>query len=211
MEGFMRGFYSISECIMRFAYVNILWISFTLLGFIAFGFFPSTIAMFTVVRKWIMKQHDIPIFKTFWFTYKKEFVKGNLLGLVICLMGFLMYSNITIVEATTVKTLKLLYIPNIIVIFIFLLTSIYIFPVFAHFDVHLRDGIKNAFIFMALNPVPTFCMATLTGFLGFIFIKFPGLIPFFSGSLTAYIVMWISNYVFNRSVKLSIENAGANG
>ncbi|QIZ07545.1 YesL family protein [Priestia megaterium] len=201
MEDFMRGFYSISEWIMKFAYVNILWISFSLLGFIAFGFFPATTAMFSVVRKWVLKQSDIPVLKTFWFTYKKEFVKSNLLGLVIILVGIFMYSNIRIVEATTVHELKLLYIPNVIVIFIFLLTLLYIFPVFVHFDVSLAEGIKNAFILMTVNPMSTFCMGILTGFLCFIFIKLPGLLPFFSGSFIAFLLMWISNYVFIKMNK----------
>jgi uncharacterized membrane protein YesL len=214
MEGFMRGFYSISEWIMKFAYVNILWIAFSMLGFIAFGIFPATIAMFTVVRKWILKQSDIPVLKTFWLTYKKEFVKGNLLGLVIILVGIFIYSNIRIVEATTVQALKLLYIPNVIVILIFLLTLLYIFPVFVHFDVSLAEGIKNAFILMTVNPMATFCMGILTGFLCFIFIKLPGLLPFFSGSFIAFLLMWISNYLFakmNKAAKFSVAESGAPG
>lgn len=195
----MRGFYSISEWITRFMYVNILWIAFTLMGLIAFGFFPATTAMFTVVRKWVLKQPDIPIFKTFWFTYKKEFAKSNLLGLVVILFNFFMYSNIKIVEATTVQAYKLLYIPNVIVIFIFLLTLLYIFPVFVHFDVRMRDGIKNAFILMTINPIATFSMAVLTGFFCFLFLKIPGLIPFFSGSSIAFLLMWICNYVFAKT------------
>lgn len=195
---------------MKFAYVNILWISFSLLGFIAFGIFPATIAMFTVVRKWILKQSDIPVLKTFWFTYKKEFVKGNLLGLFIILVGIFMYSNVRIVEATTVHALKLLYIPNVIVIFIFLLTLLYIFPVFVHFDVSLAEGIKNAFILMTVNPMATFSMGILTGFLCFIFIKLPGLLPFFSGSFIAFLLMWISNYVFikmNKATNFSVARS----
>ena len=201
MIGFMRGFYSISEWILRFAYVNVLWISFTLLGFVVFGFFPATLAMFTVVRKWVLKETDISVFKTFWLTYKKEFVKGNLLGLIISLFGFFMYSNIRIVEATTVPTFKLLYVPNVIIIVLFLLTLLYIFPMLVHFDVRLKEGIKNSFVLMTINPIPTFCMATLTGFLCFIFIKIPGVIPFFSGSLIAFLLMSISNYVFVRMNK----------
>lgn len=85
MQGFMRGFYSISEWVLRFAYVNVLWISFNLLGLIVFGFFPATIAMFTVVRKWVLKETDISVFNTFWFAYKKEFFKGNFLGFIISL------------------------------------------------------------------------------------------------------------------------------
>lgn len=115
-----------------------------------------------------------------------------------------MYSNIRIVEATTVPTLKLLYIPNVIVILIFLLTLLYIFPVFVHFDVRLRVGIKNAFILMTIQPIATFCMATLTGFLCFIFFKIPGVIPFFSGSLIAFLLMWICNYIFAKINKATV-------
>jgi uncharacterized membrane protein YesL len=209
MEGFMRGLYRISEWIMRFAYVNILWISFTFFGLIIFGFFPSTAALFAVVRKWVLKQHDIPVFKTYWFAYKKEFAKSNLLGLVVMLSGFLLYSNIRIIEATTLQVVKLLYIPNVIVILIFFLTLLYIFPVFSHFEVRLVEGVKNAFILMTINPIATFCMAILSGFLCFLFLKLPGLIPFFSGSLIAYLLMWIGNYVFvkmNKTVGFSVES-----
>jgi uncharacterized membrane protein YesL len=196
MEGFMRGIYSISEWVMRLMYVNILWILFTLLGLIVFGFFPATTAMFTVIRKWVMKQHEIPVFKTFWLTYKSEFLKSSLLGLIIVCIGFFMYFNLKIIDATTVPSLKLLYIPNLIVILIFLLTLLYIFPVFVHFDVGVKGIIKNAFLLMTLNPIATFSMSILSGFILFIFYQFPGLIPFFSGSLIGFLLMFISNYVF---------------
>jgi uncharacterized membrane protein YesL len=196
MEGFMRGIYSISEWVMRLMYVNILWILFTLLGLIVFGFFPATTAMFTVIRKWVMKQHEIPVFKTFWLTYKSEFLKSSLLGLIIVCIGFFMYFNLKIIDATTLPSLKLLYIPNLIVIFIFLLTLLYIFPVFVHFDVGVKGIIKNAFLLMTLNPIATFSMSILSGFILFIIYQFPGLIPFFSGSLIGFLLMFISNYVF---------------
>jgi uncharacterized membrane protein YesL len=204
LEGFMRGFYNISEWIMRFAYVNILWIFFSLLGLIMFGFFPATTAMFAVIRKWVLKQPEIPVFQTFWFTYKSEFLKSNLLGLFIIIFGYILYFNINIIEATMIPTLKLLYIPNLIVISFFLLTLIYIFPVFVHFDVSLVQVLKNAFILMVTNLMATCSMGILSGFLWFIFLKFPGLIPFFSGSFIAFLLMWLSNAVF---VKVSnIQN-----
>ncbi|MBS4177478.1 YesL family protein [Lederbergia citrea] len=39
-------------------YVNLPWISF---GLIVLGFFPATAAMFTVIRKWMMKE-QVPVF-----------------------------------------------------------------------------------------------------------------------------------------------------
>lgn len=198
MEGFMRGFYSISEWVMKFMYVNILWIAFTILGLGVFGIFPATTAMFTVIRKWVMKQPDIPVFNIFWTTYKSEFFKSSLLGLVIVLVGIFMYFNLKIIDATTIPTLKLLYIPNIIVILIFLLTLLYIFPVFVHFDVGIKGIIKNAIVLMTINPIATFSMGVLTAFVVFVYYQFPGLIPFFSGSLIAFLLMFISNYVFAK-------------
>jgi uncharacterized membrane protein YesL len=198
MGSFMRGFYSICEWIMRFAYVNILWFLFTFLGIVVFGFFSATTAMFAVVRMWVLKQTDVPIFKTYWITFKSEFIKSSLLGILTFIFGLFMYFNITIIEATTIPLLKLLYIPNVMVILIFLLTLLYIFPVFAHFDLSIKEVIKNAFILMCINPIATFTMGILSGFLCFLYYKFPGLIPFFSGSLIAFLQMTISNYVFTK-------------
>ncbi len=73
MGGIMGGFYRVSEWIMRFAYVNILWGLFTLAGLVLFGFMPATVAMFTVIRKWLMGETDIPVFKTFFASFKKRF------------------------------------------------------------------------------------------------------------------------------------------
>lgn len=197
MEGFMRGIYRISEWTMRLMYVNLLWVLFTFLGLVVLGFFPATTAMFTVMRKWVMK-HDIPVFRTFWNAYKSEFMKSNYVGLILILLVFFLFSNVKIVAAITVPILKLLYIPNIILILIFLLALLYIFPVFVHFNVGVKDVLKNAVILMTINPIPTFSMAVLTGGFCFILFQFPGLIPFFSGSVPAFLLMFFSNYVFSK-------------
>jgi uncharacterized membrane protein YesL len=196
MEGFARGFYFFSEWVMRFVFVNILWIFFTIVGLFIFGFFPATIAMFSVVRKWVLKESDIPIFKIFWKTYKTEFLKSNVLGLVVTAFSIFMYFNLSVIQATTLPLLKVLFIPNLIVIMIFILTFLYVIPVFVHYEGNLVQVIKNSFFFMLLNPKATFCMIAFTVFLVFILYSFPGLIPFFSGSLLAYILMWFSKYVF---------------
>ncbi|MCH1624359.1 YesL family protein [Fredinandcohnia quinoae] len=196
MEGLVRGIYSISEWVLRLVYVNLLWIFFSMVGLFIFGLFPATIAMFAVVRKWVYKETEIPVFKTFWTTYKSEFMKSNALGLVFFMISLILYFNMNIIHATTVPLFKLLYIPNLVIILLFVLTFLYVIPVFVHFEVPLVKVIKDAFFLMILNPKATFCMVTLSGTLCFILVKFPGLLPFFSGSLLAYLLMWFSKYVF---------------
>jgi uncharacterized membrane protein YesL len=205
MIAFMSGIHRISDWITRLMYVNILWILFTFLGVVVLGFFPSTTAMFAVIRKWVMKQ-DIPVFKTFWTVYKSEFVKSNGVGLIIIALGCFLYSNIKIIEAITLPILKLLYIPNIMLVLIFILTLLYIFPVLVHFNVGVKGVIKNAIVLMTINPIPTFIMAVLTGVFYLILMKFPGFIPFFSGSITAFLLMFFSNYVFIKFQKSGSEN-----
>lgn len=198
MTGFMSVFYSTCDWVLRFAYVNILWIVFTFLGLVIFGFFPATTATFAVVRMWVLKQTDVPIFKTFLITYRNEFVKSNVLGTLIFIFGYFMYFNITIIEASTIPLLKLLYIPNVTVVLICLLTLLYIFPIYVHFDLRIRGIIKNAFILMCINPIATFTMGVSSSFLCFLYYKFPGVIPFFSLSLIAFVQIMISNYVFTK-------------
>ncbi len=78
MENLAMGYYRICTWIMRMAYVNLLWVAFSLLGLGIFGFFPATAAMFVVIRKWLSSEQDIPVFKTFWNAFKTEFIKINI-------------------------------------------------------------------------------------------------------------------------------------
>ncbi|MFL6562061.1 MAG: hypothetical protein ACJ8MO_38920, partial [Bacillus sp. (in: firmicutes)] len=129
---------------------------------------------------------------------KSEFLKSNGVGLIIIALGCFLYFNIKIVEAITLPILKLLYIPNVMLILIFILTLLYIFPVLVHFNVGVKVVIKNAVILMTINPITTFVMAVLTGVFFFILGEFPGFIPFFSGSFPAFLLMFFSNYVFTK-------------
>ena len=94
MEGLTGRFLRICEVISRLAYANLLWILFTVLGLGIFGFMPATVALFTVTRKWVMGDRDIPVFKTFWNTYRKEFFKSTLFGVVLFAIGYIIYIDL---------------------------------------------------------------------------------------------------------------------
>ncbi|WP_163536305.1 YesL family protein [Gracilibacillus sp. YIM 98692] len=71
---------SMMDSFIFLAYINALWILFTLAGLIVFGFFPATTAMYAVFRKRVMGDESIKVFRLFWSTYRREFIKGNKLG-----------------------------------------------------------------------------------------------------------------------------------
>lgn len=186
------------DWIFKFAYVNILWMLFSLLGLVLFGFFPATVALFTIIRKWLMGNGDIFVFKTFWNTYKKEFLKSNLLGLILVIIGAIFYLDLYFIKENTSSIQNLLYIPLYMFIFSFLLTSLYLFPVYVHYDTKVFQVLKNAFLIMLINPLYNLLMISgvVITYYGLSFI--PGLLFFFGGSVIAYSLMWPSYKAFQK-------------
>ncbi|MEC0304686.1 DUF624 domain-containing protein, partial [Terribacillus saccharophilus] len=62
MNRLSSSLYQLFEWITRFAYLNVLWILFTIAGGFIFGFFPSTIAMFTIIRDWLKGESGSALF-----------------------------------------------------------------------------------------------------------------------------------------------------
>jgi uncharacterized membrane protein YesL len=58
--------------------------------------------------------------------------------------------------------------------------------------------VKNAIVLMTVNPIATFTMAVLTSLFYYILYQFPGLIPFFSGSVPAFLLMFFCSHVFTK-------------
>jgi uncharacterized membrane protein YesL len=180
----MSGLFTLTEWITKFAYVNLLWIGFSLLGLVLFGISPATVAMFTLIRKWIIGESDIPVFQTFWGTYKKEFLRSNGLGMVLALLASIIYIDLYYIKIDTS-----FQIPLYLIIFAIIMTVLYIFPVYVHYEVKFIQLFKNAFFIMIVNPAANIMM--LIGFIASIFVmKFiPALLFIFGGSISAGIIM----------------------
>ncbi|WP_279326382.1 YesL family protein [Bacillus litorisediminis] len=84
---------------VRLVWTNLLWMAFTIMGAGVFGIMPATVAMFTVTRKWKLKEFDFSIRKLFIATYKREFVRSNIIGLIFSIIGVLLYIDLKIAEA----------------------------------------------------------------------------------------------------------------
>lgn len=195
MNLFTSTIYRATEWITRLAYLNLLWIFFTLTGLLLFGFFPSTLAMYAIVRDWLNGKTDIDIFKNFWNYYKTEFVKSNLLGLFLITIIVLIGLDIYYVQMNDFTWIS---IPLYAMILLFILFLFYLFPAFTHFDLNLFPLIKNTFFIMLISPLHTLLIIICIGAL-FIFINvFPGSAFIFGGSLYALITSWLALHAFNK-------------
>lgn len=204
----MGGFNKLLEWIMKLAYVNILWIAFTLLGVIILGIFPATTSLFTIVRKWVLGDTDIPVFQTFWTTYKKELLRSNVLGLLLFIMGFILYTDFIFLKSNDINgLLGLTFYPLLIFILIYILAILYVFPVFVHYEVSYFNVLKNAFLIMIMSPLITLMMVVGIVIVYYLLRFLPGLTPFLGISLMAYIIMWSSNLAFDKVERFKIVGA----
>ncbi|MFD2130384.1 YesL family protein [Pseudogracilibacillus auburnensis] len=199
MHGFIAGYYTFCIWTMRLAYLNILWVFFTLVGLIIFGFMPATAAMFAVVRKWVLGEEDSAIFKTFWDSYRKEFLKANGLGMMFFLFGYFLIIEFQILR---LQESLLYFIVSFGVITIFILYTIaltYFFPIFVHFNLKLTDYLKWPFIIGIVHPILTlFMMIGLLTILYITFMTIPAILFFFGGSMSAYFIMWGASKTFDK-------------
>ncbi|OIJ17673.1 hypothetical protein BKP37_02845 [Anaerobacillus alkalilacustris] len=175
---------------MRLAYVNILWIAFSFVGLLVSGVFPATIAMFSVVRKWLMDQPDTPIFKTFWQSYKKEFFKGNVIGWIFVAIGYVLYIQNYVIMFSNDPLIQISKYAFFLLVLLFSLVALYLFPTYVHYNVRLYQVVKNSFLIVIINPINNIIMILGLVLFYYIFLIIPQLAVFFGGSVIAYIIMW---------------------
>lgn len=199
MTGFIKGYYNFSLWAMRLAYLNILWVTFTIVGLGFLGLMPATAGMFAVVRKWVLGEDDIKIFSIFWKAYRKEFVQSNVLGYILVIIGYLLYIEFQILRT---QESMVYFIASFGVIALFILLFIillYAFPIFSHFNISAIQNIKWAFIIAIVHPILTIALAVGIGVIYYLtFQTIPALLFFFGGSVTAFILMWGASKTFSK-------------
>ncbi len=177
------------EWITKVAYLNMLWIAFSILGCIVIGVFPATAATFTVVRKWITGYPDVAIFKTFWRAFRDSLKGANIIGYILLVFGYILYLDFLFITISENDHTLLLTIPFLFISILFTLTVMYVFPVYVYYDMKILQVLKSAFFIMILNPLSTFVM--ILGMFGILFVlwQFQGLAIFFSLSILAIALM----------------------
>jgi len=197
-DGFLGGFYRFGEVVMMLLYVNILWVIFTVLGLGFFGFGPSTVAMYTVFRRWSMGEIDVPVFTTFWDAYRKHFLKANLLGILILLIAYMLYVNLNFFELQNEWFSIIVRYTILIATFFFGIMLIYIFPLYVHYDNTFFNHFKNSILIAIFHPIRTAYAVAALFTLYYLFSVLPVLIFLMGPSLVSMVIMWISYRTFAR-------------
>ncbi|WP_413378186.1 YesL family protein [Alkalihalobacillus sp. 1P02AB] len=200
-NGLMGSIYRLCDWIMFLAYINFLWIIFTILGGGIFGITPATSAMFAIIRKRLIRNDDTAIFKSYWIFYREVFIKMNILGLLMLITGTLIYLNYTLIEFQNFIVNILFFVIILLTISIYTIISLYIFPVFVHFELTIFEAVKNSFLIGILNPLRTVSMIFCLTAILILFNLLPGLLLLFSGSLIGILLMSFAFQSFNQVAK----------
>ncbi|TYS63315.1 DUF624 domain-containing protein [Bacillus infantis] len=182
---------------LKAAYLNILWIGFTLLGFGLFGLFPATGAMFAITRQWLLKEPVEKIFSVFWNTYKKEFFTLNKFGLFFIVIGYILVYDFLFLHINGFNLQ--FFLPLIICVALtYIITLLYFFPVYNQFDLNFFQYVKQSFLIGATCIVETLLIFIAVMGLMVISRLIPGIIPLFTGSVMALSITWCSNRALCR-------------
>lgn len=187
--------YNRLNTIVDFIILNLLWI---LMCLPIFTIFPATTALFGVVRKWNMKKEP-PILKTFFQLFKENFIQSMLIGFIWTFIGAALYMDFHI--AAKNLFLKLLL---ILLVSIYSITTIYVFPVMVHYKNNSLHIIKNSFYLATLRPLHLLFAFLVLLSSYFIISHFP-IVILFSGSITAYLIYMICFTAFQKAEQITVK------
>lgn len=205
-SSFGLKFAQMSEWIIRIAYLNILWIVFTILGGVILGIGPATTSLFAVLRQMMIKSAtEVSIFKEFWSVYKAEFKNGNIIFYIMLFIGFLLYYYTYFffsISQPLIAFLRFL-IPILFILYLFM--SIYIFPFIVNYKMTIKQYLQNAFLFSLSQPL--MIIVILIGcIINYLLLRtIPGLIPFFGISSFALIIMYLTLQSFLKIESKNIK------
>lgn len=197
-SGGLEGMNQIFIWFSNLAYLNFLWVVFSLFGMIVLGIAPSTSALFAVIRKLHQGEEEIPITKTFFTYYRKDFWMANALFYILFAVGaILVVDMFFLYHVHNLLSTIFLYL-LIVLSILYIIMLLFIFPVFVHFDLKLFGYIKQAFLIGMMNPLYVVMMVISLMVVHFILIYFKTLFFIFGGSLSALIIMATCDQVFKK-------------
>ena len=225
-SGFMGGLYVITEWIMKFSVVNLLWIIFNLpivflllnllfvqrieellflmipiIILIPLLFFPATTAMFAMVRGWIVKDEESThLIRLFWGYYKENYKRSVVSGLLLTVAWVVWAADIYYFFDENIIMLLLFIIMGII-LFVF---TINFLSITVHYHMKLQPSLKNTLLITIGSPILFAAVAISSGVVLYISLNvFKFLLPFLTGSLIAFLSFsaFYRNYLKNIDKK----------
>ncbi len=197
-QQFVGSLDRILKIILQVAWLNLLWILFTLLGVVVAGFFPATTATISVARKWVQNKEEIAVFKTFKQFYKKEFLKSNIIGWILTAMAAILYVNYQVLIQLGDQVSIIVVFAFYFVIFLYSILVIWIFPLLSHYQSSIKQYFKNALIIGITRMPITILIGITIFFILYMSLRLPTMLLFCTVSLISLSLAFFSMRVFEK-------------
>ncbi|WP_130858994.1 YesL family protein [Gracilibacillus phocaeensis] len=220
----MTGLFQAVEWTSRFAVTNVLWILFNapivlvvinmimvkqvevsvlsiiiLMILVPWIFFPATVAMFASVREWIIEREGYDLVKKYWRFYINNYKKSVKAGFVLFSLWIIVIGDIYYFSSThTMLTYIFIAFASLLLIY-----TINVFSNLAHYEMKVSWILRRAFFLtmgnwrLSITILGTSLLIIGVSVGGLFF-----LVPFFSGSLLAFITF---SAFYRTCVKLTCE------
>lgn len=197
-KGIKGSIFRFSEYVMIIAYLNVLWVVFTLLGGIILGIHPATAALFSSLKRWREDDIDQVNFKSFKEDFKQAFKSSNVLGIFITvLVGLLLFNGMIVYtnQAVIHPVLIVLFMISVLLATVLLL---YVYPVYVYFKRPAKTTIVYALIIGMAHPLITIMLVVFASLLAIVIYSTSGLSIFFGVSVIAFLIMKFSLGIFTK-------------
>ncbi len=192
--------YKLMEWIAKLALLNMLWIMYSLYGFLVFGLFPATVALLMVTRD-LKRNNQKGIRASFLQYFVNNFIKANAYGFFIAIVNICL---ISLAFKSAHQFSVNISVPIFVITVLAFLISLYLLPVFTYFKASFVNHLKLATIIALGHPVVSFVLFSLFSlnfgiiFYSRILIAYPILFLFFMVSVSAYLMTVVLMPVFGK-------------
>jgi uncharacterized membrane protein YesL len=130
--------------------LNALWIVFTLLGGVALGIGPATVAAYSLARRRCLGEsfHALP---AFWATFKREFGRGSLLVLPLAGIASVLFTNY-LYFASLGSRGSAARLASFVALLVLVIIGAYLLPMAVHYDLRARDLLPKASLVALTRP-----------------------------------------------------------
>jgi uncharacterized membrane protein YesL len=158
--------------------------------------FPSTAAMFGVVRDWV-RHKEGGLVQNFVSRFKENFAQSLLIGAIWTAFGVALFLDFLVAGQLTYWAGVVLKSALVLASTVYAFGSVYLFPVMVHYETDWKTVIKNS-VLLSIGRLPTtvICLV-LFAVMGAITVVVP-LLVIITGSITAYFVYKLCDREFRK-------------
>ena len=157
---------------------------------------PATTALFAVVREWALGREP-RVIGSFLRFFKANFTQSLCLGVLWSPFGLLLLFNLNLAAQSSPPWRLLLFFCFSTLGGVYLVASVYLFPVMSNYRVSFVQVIKNSIIFgVGQLPIAVLCLLLVGAAASLVVILPPTLLV--AGSSTAYAVYRLCDRAFRK-------------